>query len=108
PATVPISADERAKADAHRVQAARKLKMARVLGESDLGEEARSPMLEAILALGQALAVENRLPEPESVEDALRAARAFMWKGGVEDALRFIGDPNASWKLPFANLEAAK
>jgi hypothetical protein len=35
--------------------------MARVLGESSFGEEARPPLIEAIRSIGCALAVERRL-----------------------------------------------
>lgn len=46
--------------------------MARLPAEGGLVEEAREPLLEAALLLGRAPAVENRLPDPASWDDALR------------------------------------
>jgi hypothetical protein len=77
PAPEPLSQAEREKAAAYRVQAARKLKMASVLAGGDLADEARAALLEAVEPLGRALAVENRLPEPPSVEAALLPPRHF-------------------------------
>lgn len=56
----PLSEAEPQQAAAHRQQAARKLKMASLLGEGGLSEEARTALLEALLPLGRALAVESR------------------------------------------------
>jgi hypothetical protein len=58
----PLSIEERAKADAHRAQAIRKLKIARVLGGADLLDEARSALLEGALWFGRSLAVQTRVP----------------------------------------------
>ncbi|MCC6820073.1 MAG: DEAD/DEAH box helicase, partial [Verrucomicrobia subdivision 3 bacterium] len=46
----PLSAQELAKAKAHRDLAARKLKMARLLADGGLPDEARTPLLDAALA----------------------------------------------------------
>lgn len=81
--------------------------MARVLGESDLNEEARAPMINALLATAQAWAIENRLPEPNSIEDVLRPPLAFMWKDGLESLRRFVEDASASWRLPLTDFDAA-
>ncbi len=67
----PLTADELARAKAAREIAARKLKMAALLFGGGLGEEARPPLLEAILAAARALAIEGRLPEPSTLEDAV-------------------------------------
>ena len=72
----PLSEAERAKAAAHRQQAARKLKIASVLAAAELSEEARAALLDAVLPLGCALAVENRLPEPVSLPGR---ARRLHW-----------------------------
>ncbi len=71
PEPPPISAEERAAADAHRLAAARKLKIGALLGGGGLAEEARVALLEAILLFGRALAVEARLPEPSSTDETL-------------------------------------
>lgn len=66
PATepAPLSPEQQAQAATHREQAKRKLKMARLLGDGGLLEEARAALGEALHPLGKALAIENRLPEP--------------------------------------------
>jgi hypothetical protein len=94
-AATPLSPEERAKAEGHRAQAARKLKMARLLVEGDLAQEARPALLEAAQAAARALAVENRFPEPASIEDALLPPASTWWKEGLETLRIFSADPNA-------------
>ncbi len=60
---------------AHRQQASRKLKMARLLENGGLLEEEREALLQSALLVSKALAVENRAPEPEQLEDAFRPRR---------------------------------
>jgi hypothetical protein len=74
-----LSAPELARVQAHRELAARKLKMARLLADGGLPEEARTPLLDAAFALAGALAVEARLPEPESLAEALLPPLAATW-----------------------------
>jgi len=88
----PLSIEEQARAKAHREQAARKLKMARLLAEGGLEEEARAALLAAILPLARALAVESRLPEPASVDDALLPPLSHSWKEGATLARNFVAD----------------
>ena len=75
-----LSAAELEKAAAHRQLAARKLKMARVLSDGGLAEEARASLLEAVLPLSCALAVEQRLPEPAALDEALLPPLSSAWK----------------------------
>jgi hypothetical protein len=89
----PLSDAEREKAAAHRQRAARKLKMAAVLAGGGLTEEARAALLEAVLPLGCALAVENRLPEPASLEDALLPPLGLVWKDALSILRAFVQDP---------------
>jgi superfamily II DNA or RNA helicase len=97
-ATPPLSAEERARADAHRQQAARKLKMARLLGEGDLVDEARTPLSDALRALGRALAIESRLPEPPALCDALLPPLSSCWGGALPLLRRFEADPGTDWR----------
>jgi ERCC4-related helicase len=97
-AAAPLSAEERARADAHRAQAARRLKMARLLGEGDLIEEARPALLEAIHTAARALAIENRLPEPASIEDAVLPPLSLCWKNEIESLRSFASEAGAPWK----------
>ena len=94
----PLSEAERAKAATHRQQAARKLKMARLLGEGGLDEEARAALLDAVPALGCALAVENRLPEPATPEQALLPPLALCWKDALPQVRQFAADAATPWK----------
>jgi hypothetical protein len=92
PPPSPLSAAEREKAAAYRAQAARKLKMAGVLFGGDLAEEARAALLEAVEPLGRALAVENRLPEPPSLEDALLPPLGLSWNSALPLLRAFLRD----------------
>lgn len=92
PAPEPLSEAEREKASVYRAQAARKLKIAAVLAGGDLAEEARTALLEAVEPLGRALAVENRLPEPPSLEDALLPPMGPVWNSALPLLRAFLRD----------------
>jgi superfamily II DNA/RNA helicase len=94
----PLTAEEQTKVRAHRERAARKLKMARVLGNTGFSDEARPALLEVIHALGNALAVERRLPEPADVMDALQPPLSHCWAGALPILKTFIRDPVTTWK----------
>jgi superfamily II DNA or RNA helicase len=102
----PLSDAEREKAAAHRQLAARKLKMARLLGDGGLADEARSALLEAVQPLACALAIENRLPEPASADQALLPPLSTCWKDALAPLRQFTGDAAAPWK-PLAERMAA-
>jgi hypothetical protein len=93
----PLSPEERAQVEAHRQQAARKLKMARLLNEGDLADEARSALLDAALALGRALAVAIRLPSPPTLSDALLPPLSQSWGEVLPILRRFEAESAASW-----------
>ncbi|MCI0536355.1 MAG: SNF2-related protein [Verrucomicrobiales bacterium] len=93
-----LSAEERAKAEVHRQLAARKLKMARVLGDTGFAEEARPALLEAIHAFGRAYAVEGRLPEPSGVNDTLVPPLSHHWQDALPIITRFVNDAAGDWK----------
>ena len=71
--------------------------MAKLLGEGGLADEARAPMLEAILFSSRALAVEHRLPEPLLLDDALRAPLSHCWAQSLETVKTFATDPSHPW-----------
>ncbi|HOB98416.1 MAG TPA: DEAD/DEAH box helicase [Verrucomicrobiota bacterium] len=89
----PLPDAHRLKAAGYRQQAERKLKMARLLAGGELEEEARAAALDTILPLGCALAIENRLPEPATAEDALLAPLSFCWKGALSALRGLASDP---------------
>jgi hypothetical protein len=93
-----LSAEELARAKAHRERAARQLKMARVLGEGGFGPEARPALLESVQALAAALAVEHRLPEPGAMPDALRPPLALHWADTLPALRTFVQEPEADWR----------
>ena len=93
-----LSAEEMAKAKLHREQAARKLKLARVLGEGGFGEEARPALLEFLRTFATALAVEHRLPEPLEPADALQVPLAQHWAGALRVLKTFVEAPGSDWK----------
>jgi hypothetical protein len=88
----PLSAAELERISAHRLHAARKLKMAALLDGGGLGEEARAALLEGMLPLGRALAMEQRLPEPPSLKDALLPPLSMCWKEALPHLREFTGD----------------
>lgn len=101
----PLSADERAKAGAHRSTFARRLKMARLLGGGELTEEARAALLEAALALGRALAIEQRLPA--TLDDALLPPLTGAWREALGPVRRLAADPATPWNEAAEALEKA-
>jgi len=92
-APVPLSPAELEKLGAFRQLAARKLKMARVLNQAGLDQEARAALLEGLLPLGCALAVENRLPEPAALKDLLLPPLSPCWQEALSLLRDFSGDP---------------
>jgi hypothetical protein len=93
-----LSAEEKARAKVHRERATHKLKLARVLGEGGFGEEARLALLEAIHTLARALAVEQRLPEPSELKDALQPPLAHCWAETLPALKTFVQEPESDWK----------
>jgi len=88
----PLSPAEQEKLAVHRQLAARKLKMARVLCDAALNEEARASLLEAVAPLGCALALQNRLPEPASPGDSLLPPLSACWKDALGPLRQFVAD----------------
>lgn len=102
---VPLSAAELARVETLRTQAARKLKMARLLVGGGLAEEAREPLLEAALAWARALAVEQRLPEPDALEAVLAPPLAAVCGAPVAALKDFLAAPAADGEALRAALE---
>ncbi len=96
--TAALTAEERAKAKAHRDRAGRKLKMARVLGEGGFDDEARGALLEAIHAFIDALVVEHHLPAAPEVKDALRPPFSHYWAAVLPALRTFVLEPESDWR----------
>ncbi|MGH8480070.1 MAG: SNF2-related protein [Gammaproteobacteria bacterium] len=90
-----LSEAERAKARACRGQAERRLKMSRVLGAAELAAEGRQALLEAVQALGGALAVEHRLAEPKTPADVVAPSLAWCWGEGLPLVKTFLAEDSA-------------
>jgi len=102
PATPPVlSAEEEARLTSLRTQIDRKLKMARLLADGDLHDEARASLAEATLFTARLLAAKHRLPEPATVDEALRPPLSLHWQDGAGPLLRFLSDataPASDWR----------
>jgi hypothetical protein len=72
--------------------------MAKLLGEGGLDEEARAPLQDAIHNLARALAVENRLPEPASLDDALLPPLSHFWSEALPLLRGFVAEASQPWK----------
>ena len=59
-----------------------------------LTEEARAALLDAVLPFGCALAVENRLPEPATLQDSLLPPLGLAWKDALSTLRCFVQDPS--------------
>jgi superfamily II DNA or RNA helicase len=97
-AAEPLSPEELAKAKTYRESGARKLKMAQLLGDGGFSEEARPAFLDAIHALGRALAVEQRLPDPSDANETLQPPLSHAWSETLPVLQSFLKEPGANWK----------
>ena len=86
----PLSATELQQAAAHRQLARRKLKMARLLCDTEFADESRAAVRDALLPLARAIAVENRLPEPASLDQITMAPLTLAWKDALPTVRQFM------------------
>jgi len=98
PVVAQLSAEEKARAQAHRDRANRKLKMARLLGDGGFEEETRLALQDSLWLFGCALAVENRLPEPADLKDVLKSPLAGCWVSALPVFQNFVEDTGSDWK----------
>lgn len=102
----PLTEEEKQKANAHRAQTVRKLKMGRLLAEGELLEESRAALLEGIHSLINAVAVEQRFPAPTTLEPTALMPFAGLL-GEHFTALRtYLADAQSPWE-PVAKALAA-
>ena len=66
--------------------------MARVLDGAGLGEEARAALLQGLLPLGRALALEQRFPEPDALETLLLPPLAAAWREALPVLREYTAD----------------
>jgi hypothetical protein len=107
PATrTPLTPEEQARADAHVAKATRMLKMAQLLGEGGLADEARPSVVAAIVSVGCRMAVAERMAEPTDPGEVLRPPLQFMWGPTLRAVRDFVGDPAADWRPAVSALRA--
>jgi hypothetical protein len=87
-----LSEANRLKVQAHRQQAGRKLKMARLLAAGGLLEEEREALLHSAAWLAKALAVENHAQEPAELSDSLRAPGSIFWGSAAAVVKEYAGN----------------
>jgi hypothetical protein len=90
---VELSHEEKARADGFHQQAARKLKMARLLRQGEMEEEALAALNGALLEWGRALAVENRQAVPEKLEELRHPSAIACWKEHTGALYSFLAEP---------------
>jgi SNF2 family DNA or RNA helicase len=100
-----LSPEELARVHACGERAARKLKMARLLHEEKMNEEAREALLAAILETGRALAIEAHLPEPASPAAALAPPLSHAWGNARETLAAVFSNSSAPLSDVLALLE---
>ena len=98
PAPPALSPEQQAEIASLSQQAARKVKMASILGEGDFAEDARAPLLEAILLRGRALAIEKRFEPPLDVNDVLRPPLSACLNGALQPLRDFTASRDADWR----------
>jgi hypothetical protein len=90
-----LSEADRLQAQAHRQQAGRKLKMARLLAAGGLLEEEREALLHSASWLARAPAVENHLQEPAELGESLRAPGSIFWGPAAAVLMKCSADASA-------------
>ena len=94
----PLSETERQTVNAHRAQAARKLRMGRLLAEGDLNAEALAAFRESLLWVARALAVQNRIPEPADLKEATIPPVATFYGDELSLVRGFVANEVAPWQ----------
>ncbi len=88
----PLSAEDRALADALRDKARRKARAARTMAAESLIEEAAATLISGALQLARAWAVEQRWKEPAGFDEALSGPYITLWGGSLAGLKTLTGD----------------
>jgi hypothetical protein len=103
--SAPLSEEACKRLEEARDQAARKLKMARLLVSGDLQQESREALSDALLLLGNALALRHRLPPPRDLDESLAPPLLVHWGDLASDLQSFLQNPDAPLFPLFDRLE---
>jgi hypothetical protein len=98
PTPTPLSETERAQLESYRAQADRQLNLGRLLAEGQFADESRAALLLALLQRARARAIENRLPVPTTVEEALQPPLAHLWGASLPVLRDYLSDANSPWR----------
>lgn len=99
----PLSEEEKSRIEAHRAQAARRLELAELLQRGGFTEESVAPLCEAIVAMGRALAMRERLPVPADLGQIGLAPLASFW-GDALNEIRAFAETGAHPELATVGL----
>jgi hypothetical protein len=91
-----LSDGERQALQAHREQATRKLRAARLLAKESLDDDARRALAEAGVWIGKALAVKHRFPEPAELDAALAPPLSLAWAESLPQMREFVANPGTA------------
>ncbi len=98
PPPPPLTLEEQERALAARVRAARQHQAARLLGDGGLEAEAAAAAAEAALALGRAIAIEHRMPEPAGLPEIALPPLAHLWKTALPAIQGLTANAAAAWR----------
>lgn len=101
----PLTPHQQAEIAALQAQSARKLKLARTLGDAGFVEETRTPLLSAILLRARAIAIEHSLPEPADLGAAMSPPLSTHWQTARSALQDFVASPESNWQPAAAALE---
>ncbi|HOX01126.1 MAG TPA: hypothetical protein P5555_02410 [Candidatus Paceibacterota bacterium] len=77
---------------------------ARLLGDGGLEAEAAAAAAEAALALGRAIAIEHRVPEPAGLPEIALPPLAHLWKNALPAIQGLAANATAAWRPAVAAL----
>ncbi|HWR98461.1 MAG TPA: hypothetical protein VN317_08580, partial [Candidatus Methanoperedens sp.] len=93
-----LTDEEKSRADVHRRQAVRRLKAGNLLGEGGLDTEALAALRDAAHQLACALAVENRVPEPAALAEALALPLTYSLGEAWSSLRPILLEPPREWR----------
>ncbi|MDB6038887.1 MAG: ATP-dependent helicase, partial [Verrucomicrobiales bacterium] len=102
-----LSAEQQQAIDAFKLQAGRKIKMARLLVDGELLDEARESCMEAALLRTKGLAVEKRFPEPLEFKNIFTQPYAICWDPSSVEILRALDNASGDYNNAVRAVETA-
>ena len=94
----PLSEEDCRRAATWRERCRHVVRRGRVLGQAGFADEARESVNEALHAIGRALAIEKRLPDPESMAALRESDYKFLWGSEGDMVQGFLQNSEVSWE----------